>query len=259
MLSDAVHSASDVLSTIIVMAGIKISEKRPDREHPYGHERMECVASIILAAALAVTGAGIGYSGINKIYLGQYNTLSVPSGIALTAAVLSIVIKEWMYWFTRGAAKHTNSDALMADAWHHRSDALSSVGSLIGILGARLGYAILDPIASVVICGCILKAALDIFRESINKMVDHSCDNTTETKIRELVLQQQGVEGIDDLKTRMFGAKMYVDIEILADGSLVLYDAHRIAEGVHQVIEHNFPQCKHCMVHVNTNELLHSA
>ena len=247
MLSDAVHSASDVLSTIIVMAGIKISEKRPDREHPYGHERMECVASIILAAALAVTGAGIGYSGINKIYSGQYNTLSVPSGIALTAAVLSIVIKEWMYWFTRGAAKHTNSDAL------------SSVGSLIGILGARLGYAILDPIASVVICGCILKAALDIFRESINKMVDHSCDNTTETKIRELVLQQQGVEGIDDLKTRMFGAKMYVDIEILADGSLVLYDAHRIAEGVHQAIENSFPQCKHCMVHVNTNELSHSA
>ena len=259
MLSDAVHSASDVLSTIVVMVGIKISEKRPDKELPYGHERMECVASIILAAALAVTGAGIGYSGINKIYSGQYNTLSVPGRIALTAAVLSIVIKEWKYWFTRGAAKHTNSDALMADAWHHRSDALSSVGSLIGILGARLGYAILDPIASVVICGCILKAALDIFRESINKMVDHSCDNTTETKIRELVLQQQGVEGIDDLKTRMFGAKMYVDIEILADGSLVLYDAHRIAEGVHQAIENSFPQCKHCMVHVNTNELSHSA
>ena len=184
--------------------------------------------------------------------------LSVPSGIALMAAVLSIVIKEWMYWFTRSAAKHTNSDALMADAWHHRSDALSSVGSLIGILGARLGYAILDPIASVVICGCILKAALDIFKESINKMVDHSCDNATETKIREVVLQQQGVDGIDELKTRMFGAKMYVDIEILADGNLVLYDAHRIAEGVHQTIENNFPQCKHCMVHVNANELLYS-
>ena len=119
-----------------------------------------------------------------------------------------------------------------------------------------MGFAILDPIASVVICSCILKAALDIFRESINKMVDHSCDNTTETRIRELVLQQQGVEGIDDLKTRMFGTKMYVDIEILADGSLVLYDAHRIAEEVHQAIENSFPQCKHCMVHVKTNELL---
>ncbi|EGT5421997.1 cation diffusion facilitator family transporter [Clostridioides difficile] len=229
MLSDAVHSASDVLSTIVVMVGIKISEKQPDREHPYGHERMECVASIILSVALAITGAGIGYSGIKKIFSGQYNTLSVSSGIAL-----------------------------MADAWHHRSDALSSVGSLIGILGARLGYAILDPIASVVICGCILKAALDIFKESINKMVDHSCDNATETKIREVVLQQQGVDGIDELKTRMFGAKMYVDIEILADGNLALYDAHRIAEGVHQTIENNFPQCKHCMVHVNTNELLYS-
>ena len=170
MLSDAVHSASDVLSTIVVMVGIKISEKQPDREHPYGHERMECVASIILSVALAITGAGIGYSGIKKIFSGQYNTLSVSSGIALTAAVLSIVIKEWMYWFTRSAAKHTNSDALMADAWHHRSDALSSVGSLIGILGVRLGYAIFDPIASVVICGCILKAALDIFKESIESL-----------------------------------------------------------------------------------------
>ena len=120
MLSDAVYSASDVLSTIIVMAGIKISEKRPDREHPYGHERMECVASIILAVALAVTGAGIGYSGINKnLFRDSTIHFPYPSGIALTAAVLSIVIKEWMYWFTRNAAKHTNSDALMADAWHH--------------------------------------------------------------------------------------------------------------------------------------------
>ena len=203
MLSDSVHSASDVLSTIVVMVGIKISEKQPDKEHPYGHERMECVASIILAAALAVTGAGIGYSGIKKIFSGQYKTLSVPSGIALTAAVLSIVIKEWMYWFTRGAAKHTNSDALMADAWHHRSDALSSVGSLIGILGARLGYAILDPIASVVICGCILKAALDIFRESINKMVDHSCDNTTETKIRELDRKSTRLNSSHSQQSRM--------------------------------------------------------
>lgn len=101
---------------------------------------------------------------------------------------------------------------------------------------------------SVVICGCILKAALDIFKESINKMVDHSCDNATETKIREVVLKQQGVDGIDELKTRMFGTKMYVDIEILADGNLALYDAHRIAEAVHQTIENNFPQCKHCML-----------
>ncbi len=259
MLSDAVHSASDVLSTVVVMVGIKVSEKRPDKEHPYGHERMECVASIILSVGLAITGAGIGYSGVEKIVSRQYDVLSVPGGIAFMAAILSIVVKEWMYWYTRSAARHTNSDALMADAWHHRSDALSSVGSLIGILGARLGYAVLDPIASVVICGCIIKAALEIFRESINKMVDHSSDRTTETKIREVVLQQPGVEGIDDLKTRMFGSKIYVDLEISADGGLALYDAHRIAERVHQAIESNFPQCRHCMVHVNANELPYSA
>ena len=258
MISDAVHSVSDVFSTVIVIIGVRLSGKASDKEHPYGHERMECVAAIILSAILLVTGLVIGYLACGKIFSGDYSHLAIPGRLALAAAVLSIVCKEAMFWYTQMNAKRIDSGALMADAWHHRSDALLSVGSLIGILGARLGYAILDPIASVVICGCILKAALDIFKESINKMVDHSCDNATETKIREVVLQQQGVDGIDELKTRMFGAKMYVDIEILADGNLALYDAHRIAEGVHQTIENNFPQCKHCMVHVNANELLYS-
>lgn len=123
MVSDAVHSASDVLSTIIVMIGVKVSNKASDKEHPYGHERMECVAAIILAVILGATGLGIGYSGLKKVVMGGYGDISAPGGLALAAAVISIIVKEAMYWYTRSAARRINSGALMADAWHHRSDA----------------------------------------------------------------------------------------------------------------------------------------
>ena len=140
MLSDAVHSASDVFSTIIVMIGIRMSGKAADREHPYGHERMECVAAILLAVVLALTGFKIGASGLEKISSGNYGELAVPGILALVAAVVSVLVKEWMYWYTRFYAKKIKSPALMADAWHHRSDSLSSIGAFIGILGARLGF-----------------------------------------------------------------------------------------------------------------------
>ena len=156
-----------------------------------------------------------------------------------------------MFWYTRGAAKKINSGALMADAWHHRSDAMSSVGAFIGILGARLGFPILDPIASVAICILIVKASVDIFRDAIDKMVDHSCDEATEESMREVIMGVKGVKGIDLLQTRLFGSKMYVDIEISADGTIPLDEAHDIAENVHHTIESKFKNVKHCMVHVN--------
>ena len=168
MVSDAVHSASEVLSTFVVIAGVKLSGKASDKEHPYGHERFECVAAILLAVMLAATGIGIGWAGIRNI-TGDSSALTVPGGLALVAAVISIVSKEAMYWYTRAAAKKIGSSALMADAWHHRSDALSSIGSFVGILGARLGLPVLDPVASVVICVFILKAAFDVFRDAVSK------------------------------------------------------------------------------------------
>ena len=251
MISDAIHSASDVFSTIIVIIGVKISGKASDEDHPYGHDRFECVASIILAILLGVTGVGIGLTGVQKLIAGHYDTLAIPGILALAAAVISIVVKEIMYWYTRNAAKKINSGALMADAWHHRSDAMSSVGAFIGILGARLGFPILDPIASVAICVLIVKASVDIFRDAIDKMVDHSCDEATEESMREVIMGVKGVKGIDLLQTRLFGSKMYVDIEISADGTIPLDEAHDIAENVHHSIEKNFKDVKHCMVHVN--------
>ncbi|MDD6488828.1 MAG: cation diffusion facilitator family transporter [Clostridia bacterium] len=251
MISDAIHSASDVFSTFIVIIGVNISAKKADNEHQYGHERLECVASIILAVILAETGIGIGISGLNKIFAGNYESLEIPGLLALIAAIVSIAVKEWMFWYTRAAAKKINSGALMADAWHHRSDALSSIGAFIGILGARLGFPILDPIASVVICLFIVKAAFDIFKDAIDKMIDKSCDKETVDKIAAVIREQNGVEGIDDLKTRLFGTKIYVDVDISADGNITLTQAHQIAENVHTSIEQAFPTVKHCMVHVN--------
>jgi cation diffusion facilitator family transporter len=252
MISDAIHSASDVISTVVVMIGVHLSGKQSDKEHQYGHERLECVSSIVLAGLLLATGIGIGISGAEKIMAGTSGKdLMMPGRLALIAAVISLVVKEWMFWYTRGAAKKINSGALMADAWHHRSDALSSVGAFAGILGARLGYPILDPIASVVICLFIAKAAIDIFQDAINKMVDRSCDEKTEEEIRREVAKVPGVVRVDRIKTRLFGSKIYVDIEIAVDGEMLLKDAHAIAEEAHRQVERSFADVKHCMVHVN--------
>ena len=251
MISDGVHSASDVLSTIVVIVGVNIAGKKSDKEHPYGHDRMECVAAIILSAMLMATGIMIGISGIRKIASGSGEETVIPGLLALAAAVLSIMVKEWMYWYTRAAAKKIHSGAVMADAWHHRSDALSSVGAMIGIAGARLGYPVLDPVASVVICIFIGKAAVDVFRDAMDKMVDKACDDETVRKMKESAMEVMGVKQIDDIRTRMFGAKVYVEIEIAAEGNLVLMESHEIAENVHLSIEKHFPDVKHCMVHVN--------
>ena len=251
MISDAVHSASDVLSTFVVIIGVKLAGKKPDKEHPYGHERMECVASIILAAVLAVTGLGIGFKGVEKIASPDKYEIAVPGLLALIAAIVSIVIKEAMYQYTRSAARKINSGALMADAWHHRSDALSSIGSFAGILGARMGFPVLDPLASVIICVFIFKAAADIFRDAVDKMVDKSCPDEIVENMRKTILDNSDVLGIDELKTRLFGSKIYVEVEILMNASKTLVDAHQTAEEVHRSIEEHFPDVKHCMVHVN--------
>ena len=251
MISDAVHSASDVFSTFVVIIGIRLASKEADKEHPYGHERLECVAAIILAMILFITGGGIGVNALKTIVSGRYGNLPVPGILALTAAIVSILCKESMYWYTRYYAIKIDSGALLADAWHHRSDALSSIGALIGIGGARLGYPIMDSIASLFIFIFIVKAAYGIFQDAIDKMVDHSCDEETEKQIYDCVMTNPEVKGIDSLHTRIFGNKIYVDIEINVNGSYTLIRSHEIAEEVHDNIEKNFPRIKHIMVHVN--------
>jgi len=252
MISDAIHSASDVFSTFIVMIGVYISNKSSDKEHPYGHERFECVAAIILATLLVAVGIEIGISGFKSIASGS--TKKVPSILALVVAVISIIVKEIMYQYTKSAANKINSSALLADAWHHRSDALSSIGAFIGILGSILGLNFFDALASIVISLFIFKVAYDILKDALDKMVDHACSEEVVEKIRNIVLENEKVLAIDDLKTRLFGSKMYVDIEIGLDSELTLIEAHKIAEEIHDSVEKEFVDCKHCMVHVNPKE-----
>lgn len=251
MISDAAHSASDVISTFFVMIGVNLSNKDSDEQHPYGHARFECVTSVLLAALLLATGLGIGFRGICKIATRDYVNMQIPSMFTLIAAIISCVTKEWMYWYTRAAAKRINSGALLADAWHHRSDALSSIGAFFGILGSNMGFPILDSVASVVISLFIVKAAFSIGKDAFDKMVDKACDTEIEDRIKEVIQNQDGVIHIDIMNTRLFGTKMYVDVEISADGDKTLNETHDIAQRVHDTIEKEFPTVKHCMVHVN--------
>ena len=253
MVSDAVHSLSDVFATLIAWIGVRLSRRAEDAEHPYGHERMECVASLLLGLILAGTGIGIGWSGIRKLS-GEGGSIEIPTLLPLIAAVISIVVKEGMYRYTMHYAKALDSAAFKADAWHHRSDAISSVGSFIGIGLAKLGLPFMDPVASIIICLLILKVAFDISRDAVYKMLDTSCDNIFEQRLRTFIGSQDGVGRIDLLRTRQFGNRIYVDLEIAVKPDISLRDAHGIAERVHSAVEQEFPNVKHVMIHVNPEE-----
>lgn len=251
MISDAFHSLSDVFATAIAWVGVRISAKDADSSHPYGHERFECLASMVLGIILVATAFGIGWSSINSIACGAYLNAEPPTLLALIAALVGIASKEAMFWYTRHWAQIMNSSAFMADAWHHRSDAISCVGALLGILGSMAGYPICDAIASIAICVIILKVAYDVLREAVDKVTDTPCSPEFEDAVRARIMNTAGVKSIDSLHTRQFGNKAYVDAEIAVDGSLSLVDAHAIAEEVHATVEAAFPNVKHIMIHEN--------
>ena len=251
MISDSIHSFSDVITTLIAWIGVKASKKEADAAHPYGHERIECIASLLLGIVLLGTGLGVGKVGLENIFSGNYQALAVPSAIALVAAVVSIVSKEAMYWYTRYYANLIHSSAFLADAWHHRSDAFSSIGSLIGIAGAMMGYPVLDSVASVVICLFIVKASYDILKDGVVKLLDTSCGESYDKKLAEYISGQEGVVCVDSLRSRMFGNKVYIDLEIQVDGEKSLREAHQVAERIHDDVEKTFPDVKHIMIHLN--------
>lgn len=255
MISDAVHSLSDVFATLIAFIGLKISQKSADKEHPYGHERYECFASITLAVILMITGAKIGIGCISDIADKSYLTAARPGVIALIAAIVSIGTKEAMFWYTIFQAKRIKSSAFKADAWHHRSDAMSSVGALIGIAAARMGYPIMDSVAGIIICLVIIYVGIGILKDAADKMVDSAekpeYEEELRKSIRDFAKNEKLDIDVDSLMTRKFGEKVYVDLEISVDGDMKLKDAHTIAERVHDMIEKNYSDVKHVMIHTN--------
>lgn len=252
MISDAFHSLSDVAGTLIVMAGARVSHRAADKNHPYGHERFECVASIVLGNILLIVGLSIGKAGLQSVL--HPEKIVIPTMLPVIVAVISIVVKEILYFYTIRASRRLNSVSLKAQAWDHRSDSLASAGGLVGIVGARLGLPILDPVASIVIGILIIKAAVDVFRETINQLVDRACPDSLVEQMYAEVESVPGVMHVDDLRSRQFGSRIYVDVDITMDGHLSLYDAHKTAREVHDLLEQGHPELKHCMVHVNPDE-----
>ncbi|HCU30178.1 MULTISPECIES: cation diffusion facilitator family transporter [unclassified Sphaerochaeta] len=254
LLNDGVNNAGDVISSVIASVGIAAAGKDSDAEHQYGHERLESVAAILLSGIIMVVGMGLLVDGISSIIKGSYLNRPIPGVLAVIAAIISIVVKEIMFLYTRWAAKKTRSSALLASSWDSQSDVLATTGGLIGIVFARMGYPIADSIAAIIIALFIFRVGVQVFRDGTDQMVDHACEEETVQQIRSVILDQEGVRGLDLLHTRTFGSRCYVDVEISADGLQSLVDAHSIAERVHHAIEKNFPQVKHCMVHVNPSK-----
>lgn len=247
MIADGIHSLSDVLSTFAVILGLKFSSKPDDEDHPYGHEKIESLTAIFLAVMLFAVAIGIGYSGIKQIILKSY---SIPGILAVWAAIISIAFKEWMYRYTIKYAKIINSTSMEADAWHHRSDSLSSIGALVGIVGARMGMPILDSLAALIICVIIIKVAYDILKQSVGQIIDKSANFNEVEEIKNKILSVDGVKNIDNIKTRIHANKIYVDVEISVNYNLTVEEGHSIAADVHDLVEED-KNVKHCMVHVN--------
>ena len=252
LISDSINSIGDVLSTFVVFVGIKLSRKDADKDHQFGHERLDSIAAILLAMFFLATAAFIGYQGVTTIIKGVSEDIAVPGTLAWVMALIAIAIKEGLYWYTMLVAKKINSTALKAAAWDHQADVISAAGAFVGIIGARLfNFPLLDPILSLLICILIVITAVRIFKEGVDKLVDKSCDEETEKAIFKSIQSTEGVLRIDVLRTRMFGNRIYVDLEISVDAELSLEKAHEISETVHDQIEKEFPLVKHIMIHVN--------
>lgn len=254
MLSDGAHSVADALSGVAVVVGIHLSARRNDARHPYGYERMECVAAVILAILVGITGVGIGIAAVEALF--AVNDSAAPSNsFAWITALAAILIKEGMFRYTRLAARKTASAALMADAWHQRTDALSSFGGLIGVVGANMGFPTLDPLAGVAIALLILKAAVGIFADAMRKMIDRSCDEALASQLIAHAQTVGGVCEVVELKTRLFGNRVLAEITVRVEAGLSAEEAYAIADAVKTTVESDFDEVKTCSVHIHPSEI----
>ncbi|HRY77411.1 MAG TPA: cation diffusion facilitator family transporter [Candidatus Izemoplasmatales bacterium] len=253
LLSDAVNSLSDVATGLAVMIFGKLSRKEHDTDHQYGHEKYESMVSVFLGVALLVTALEIARAAVGSMigFLFQGVPIAPPTWLALGGAGLTILIKETLFHLTRKAAKKANSSALAAMALDHRSDVFAASGVLLGIGGALLGWTILEPIASLFIAALIVKLGVEIIRTGFNQVVDKAADPAVVTEITAICADHPGVLHVDDLKTRVFGTRLFVDLEIAVDPKLTVGQAHHIAHLLHDDIEERIPNVKHCMIHVN--------
>ena len=253
LVSDAANSASDVLYGIIVLLGVRLAGREADETHPYGYERFESLVSMFLGAVVALAGILIGFDGLQKIWHGLTSdyVLEAPAAAALWVAAAVIAFKTFMYVFTKARARKYHSDVLAAAAADHGSDVLGTLGVFIGIAAAQLGLPIMDPIASLVIAAFIINTGVGIIKKAVGQITDQSAGPEINDKIRSIIAENDEVTNIDKIMTRVFGDRIYVDVEVSMPRTFTLEQAHTIAERIHLNVEERIPEVKDCMVHVN--------
>ena len=248
MIADAIHSMSDCLATGTVYVGLRIGERPPDESHPYGHANAETIAAFLVALIILATGVFVGVSAVHLI---AQRHLETPATIALAAAATSIVIKEGMFRYTLKVGKRNNSPAVITNAWDHRSDAYSSVAALAGILGARLAFQYLDPIAGLVVSAFIVKMSLPLLRSNVGILMDERPEPAVLDRIRATVLEVGGVKAIDSIKVHRRGSTFTIDIEVAVDSNLTVEQGHQVAFKVKNKLQNKIEHVQDVMVHVN--------
>lgn len=263
MVADAVHSLSDSLTDIVVLASVRLSGRPADKDHAYGHGRFETLATLLIALALAAVGAKILYNGVLAvIHLAEGMPIARPHAIALIMAAVSIAVKEWLYRYTLHSAKLTDSRLLEANAWHHRSDAMSSIGTLLGISGAYfLGnkWTLLDPLAAIVVSFFIFQAAWQIFKDSISELLEQSLGEQAEEEIAILCKNIPGVQGAHDIKTRKIGNRSAIEMHVYLADDLTLLAAHAITEQMEEQLLKRFGAETFITIHPEPVSLKHKA
>ncbi|WP_294129205.1 cation diffusion facilitator family transporter [uncultured Clostridium sp.] len=247
IIADGLHSASDIITSIGILIGNKISRKPRDDEHQYGHEKAESLVSFILAAVLIGIALKIGYDGFKDLI--NINNILVPNALPLAVALISIAVKEYQYQITIRVAKKINSSSLKADAWHHRSDAFSSIAAFIGIGGAMLGFKILDPIASIIVAIVVIKVGIEILKSACDELMDSSISKEDIREIKSLIDNNKKIYGIKDFKSRKYGSIAYIDMSIFIDKSKTLEEAHDIADNLEHSIISNLNYIKEINIH----------
>ena len=250
VVSDAIHTASDLFTSVLVVGAVFLSSPKRDEKHNYGREKVEALAILFFALVLVGVGGGLIWQGVEGIVSPKETSVNY---YLIAVIALSLVAKETMFWFVRHYSRKIKSDILKAEAWHHRSDSLSSIAVLIGLVAdAFVRTTIVESVAIIFVGVMIFKVAFDIVKPALGQLTDRAANEQVYSKIREIALAVQGVERIDCLRTRVFGSKIYVDVTIAVDGNLTTIQSHSIAQEVHDVLEGQSDlRIKHCVVQIN--------
>jgi cation diffusion facilitator family transporter len=248
MIADAVHSLSDLLTDLIVLITIKIGQKPKDDNHPYGHGRAESLGTAVVGFFIILAGIGLAYEAWEIV---QSEVSQIPKLLAAGTALISIFIQEWLFRYTRSVGKKSNSSILLANAWHHRSDAISSIAALIGILGSMAGFPVLDPIASAMVSFMIMKVGYELTLGGFRDLMDTALNEKDTQKLQATIDNISGVIKSHDLRTRKIGEEILMDVHIQVDSDLTVTEGHEVAERVRRQVIKNYPNTQDILVHVD--------